>query len=135
MSFQTTDAWMCEQEQISYHQLTEGTESFFASPFPPVKFWGSVLLEGEDLFPIVLHADHSPAVLLRFIVEFLGEGADLGLGQPMSGTVGVFAFRIVVQDEHRAPRAAAGLGVFEHLSVAGRVAERRERPASERPLG
>ena len=46
-------------------EATEETESFFPSPFasfPPVKFWSSVLLEREDPFPIVLHADPRPAV-------------------------------------------------------------------------
>jgi len=34
-----------------------------------------------------------------------------------------------VQHEHRDPRAVARFGVFEHLLVAGRIAERGERPA------
>lgn len=34
----------------------------------------------EDLLPIVLHTDNRPTLLLRFVVELLGEGADLGSG-------------------------------------------------------
>ena len=35
-----------------------------------------------------------------------------------------------MQDEHREPRPVAGLGVLQHLLVAGRIAEGRVRPAA-----
>ena len=50
-------------------------------------------------------------------------------GQSLSGTVRILSLCIVVQYEHRDPRAVARFGVFEHLLVAGRIAERGERPA------
>ena len=83
----------------------------------------SFALKRKDYFPIILHADDCPAILLRLVVKSLGERADFRVGQPVSGTVRIFAFCIVVQDEHRDPRAVARLGIFEHLLVAGRVAE------------
>lgn len=33
------------------------------------------LVESKDAFPVVLHADDGPAVLVRLIVERLGKGA------------------------------------------------------------
>ena len=42
-------------------------------------------LEREDALPVVLHADHRPAVLLGLVVERRGEGADLAVGQPCAG--------------------------------------------------
>jgi hypothetical protein len=49
---------------------------FFArNRFPPGRI--ELPLETEDLFPVVLHADHSPAVLLRFVVQRLGESTHL----------------------------------------------------------
>ena len=45
-------------------------------------------------------------------------------GRPFAGPVGVLALGIVVQDQHHEPRAVAGRGPFQHLAVAGRVAER-----------
>ena len=45
----------------------------------------ALLLESEDPFPIVLHADDRPTILLRLVVERLGESADLGFLQPCAG--------------------------------------------------
>ena len=39
----------------------------------------------EDGLPIVLHADHGPAILLCLIVERLREGAEFGVGQSEAG--------------------------------------------------
>ena len=39
------------------------------------------LPDREDLLPVVLHADHCPAILLRLIVERLREGTEFGVGQ------------------------------------------------------
>src|SRR5262245_39374521 len=50
-----------------------------------------LLLEGEDALPVVLHADDRPAPLLRLVVQSLGEGADLRVGQPQGRPVGVLA--------------------------------------------
>src|SRR5215472_3892082 len=49
------------------------------------------LLERKNASPVILHADHVPTVLHRFVVQRLGEGADLGVGQALRRTVGVFA--------------------------------------------
>jgi hypothetical protein len=57
----------------------------------------SGVFERKDPLPVVLHADHCPAVLLRFIVKCLGERADLAGGKSLCRAVGVFAFRVVVQ--------------------------------------
>src|SRR5271166_2037497 len=81
----------------------------------------ALFLEGEDTVPVILHADNGPSLLHRLVVQRLGEGADLGVGQPQRGSVGVLARRIIVQYEHRKPRAVTGLGVFQHLPVAGRI--------------
>ena len=77
----------------------------------------------------VLHANDCPAVLLRLVIQRLRERADFGGGQSLSGTVRILSLCIVVQHEHRDPRAVARFGVFEHLLVAARIAERGERPA------
>ena len=63
------------------------------------------------------------------IIQRLHERADFGVGQSLSGTVRILSLCIVVQHEHRDPRAVARFGVFEHLLFAGRIAERGERPA------
>ncbi len=94
----------------------------------PVCHWHS-LLECKNLLPIVLHANDCPAVLLRLVIQRLRERADFGVVQSLSGTVRILSLCIVVQHEHRDPRAVARFGVFEHLLVAGRIAERGERPA------
>src|SRR5215475_8569490 len=83
----------------------------------------SLTLEREHLLPVVLHADDDPAALLRLVIERLGEGADPGVGQPLGRSVGILARRIVVQHEHREPHAGARLRIFQHLLIAGRVAE------------
>src|SRR5208337_4578320 len=61
----------------------------------------ATLFEREDALPVVLHADDEPAVLLRLVVERLRERADLRVGQPLSRPIGVFAFRVIVQHDHR----------------------------------
>src|SRR6266700_5372392 len=99
------------------------------SPFPLVEFLS--LLECKDLFPIVLHADDCPAIFLRLVIERLRKRSDFGVGQPMSGAVRILSLCIVVQHEHRNPSAVARFGVFEHLLVAGGIAERSERPSTD----
>ena len=47
---------------------------------------GDLGLRGrEDLFPIVLHADHGPAVFLRIVVKRLREAPSLTSGNPRAG--------------------------------------------------
>jgi hypothetical protein len=70
------------------------------------------------VIPVVLHADDEPAVLLCFIVEGLGEGADLGVWKPQRRTIGLLALCIVMQYEHAEPLSLPGLGVLKHLPVA-----------------
>src|SRR6184192_2630269 len=98
-----------------------------------VAWWvdGWLFLEGEYLLPVVLHADHCPAVLLRLVIESLWESADLRVRQTLRRAIGIFALCVVVQDEHRESRAVAGLGVFQHLLVAGGVAKCRVRAAAD----
>src|SRR6478735_12591360 len=73
------------------------------------------LVERENPLPIVLHADHCPVFLLCLIVERLGEGAHLAVGQALRWAIGIFTGCIVVQDEHHQPRSIAGTGVFQHF--------------------
>ena len=61
------------------------------------------LPEREDAFPVVLRADEGPALLLRLVVQRLGEGADLGVGEPLGRAVSILALRIVVQHERSKP--------------------------------
>src|SRR5262249_10946777 len=88
-------------------------------------------VERKHAIPVVLHADDRPAVLLRLCVELGRERADLTVGQPLRGPVGILALVVVVQHQHLQPRACAGAGVLQHLAVTGRVAERRVRPAAD----
>ena len=60
---------------------------------------------------------------LRLFIEFLREGAHLGIGKSLGRPVGVFTLVIIVQHQHCEPRPIARFGVFQHLSVAGRIAE------------
>src|SRR5262245_19866422 len=80
-------------------------------------------LKRKNHFPIILHADDGPTVLLRLVIKCLRKRADLGVGQFLSRTVRIFSLCVVVQHEHRQARTVARLGVFEHLLVAGRVAK------------
>src|SRR5262249_7801140 len=59
------------------------------------------------------------------------EGSDPGVGQSPRRAVGVLTLGIVVQHQHGEPFAVPGLGVLQHLPVAGRVAERRVGPAAD----
>ena len=66
--------------------------------------------------------------LFRFVIQRLGEHADLRVRQSLRRSVGVLTLSVIMQDQQRQPRAIAGLGVFQHLAVAGRIAERNDRP-------
>jgi hypothetical protein len=79
----------------------------------------------------VRRPDYRPAVLLRFVVQRLRERADFGVWQSLRRSIGIFARRIVVQDQQRQPGTIARLGVFQHLPVAGRIAERNDRAAAD----
>jgi hypothetical protein len=52
--------------------------------------------EGEDAFPVVLHADHGPAVLLRLVEQLLRKRAYLGVGKAVGWAIGIFALGVVV---------------------------------------
>ena len=84
-------------------------------------------VKAEDAFPVVLHADHGPPVLLGLIEQLLGERAYLGVGKALGWPIGIFARRIIVEDEHFEPRTVTGPGAFQHLLIAGRVAKRGNR--------
>ena len=86
---------------------------------------------GKDRLPVVLHADHRPAVLLGLVDQRLGERADLGVRQAVRGAVGVLALGVVVEHQHHQPRAVAGAGPLEHLAVAVGVAERGVGPLAD----
>src|SRR5215813_10658746 len=113
-------------------RLTTSPPSSNANPFlllSPGSATDSV--RRKDVLPVVLHADHHPAVLLRLVIERLGEGADLGVGQASGRAVGVLTRGVVVQQQHHQPRAGSGVGPFQHFAVAGRVAECHGRPAAD----
>src|SRR3984885_6692439 len=81
-------------------------------------FFRLSLLPWINLLPVVLHADHYPGVLCCFGQELRRECADVSVGKICRGAVGVFALRVVVENEHHQARAITGLGPFEHLGVA-----------------
>jgi len=60
-----------------------------------------------------------PALILRLVVERLGEGADLGTGEALSGSLGIFALGVVMQQDHHEPSATPGVDLLQHLAVAG----------------
>src|SRR5262249_12199563 len=127
MPFQTVAAYGVHQEKTELSNLF----SLF-SPFPPVECLSR--LECKNLLPVVSHADDGPAVLLFLVIKRLREGADFRIGQSLSRAVRIFPLCVVVQYEHRQSRAITGLGVFEHLSVAGRVAKRSERSTTNHQM-
>jgi hypothetical protein len=88
-------------------------------------------LEFKDLIPVVLHAYDDPALPIRLIVKRLREGTDPGVGQPQGRSVRILATGIVVKHQYREPHAVASFGIFQHLLVAGRVANGRKRPSSD----
>ena len=48
----------------------------------PWSFHDACTFPIEDGLPVILHADDEPAILLRLVMQRLGEGADLGVRQP-----------------------------------------------------
>src|SRR5262245_53570728 len=99
-------------------EMARGTRpsTLFPPPAQP-RLASSSFIEGEDTLPVVLHADHDPAVLLRLVVERLRKGANLGVGESLCGTIGILALGVIVQQQHREPLAIAGHRVLEHLPV------------------
>ena len=59
------------------------------------------VLEGKNTLPVVLHADDDPTIFLCLVVERLGKGADPRVRQTLGGTVGILAFRIIVEQGGR----------------------------------
>src|SRR5690349_2505470 len=98
---------------------------------PPSARTAAPLFERKNSLPVVLHADDSPAVLLRLIVKRLRKSADLRIGKPLRRTIGVFAPCIVVQQQHHQSRTIACSCVLQHLPITGRVAESRARAAAD----
>ena len=97
------------------------SESVFTMLLSPSLFNRLSLIEREDLLPVIFHADHGPILLLGLTHERIGERADFRLWP-----IGVLALVVIVMHQHHQPHAVARLGVFEHLFVAYRVAERRK---------
>jgi DNA invertase Pin-like site-specific DNA recombinase len=86
---------------------------------PPVRRGAVCLLEFEDAFPVVLHADQRPTIYLCCIESFV-ELAKVGLS-----IIGVLTGGIRVMHD-QAKCAAAGLGrPLQHLQIAIRIPERR----------
>ncbi len=65
---------------------------------------------------------YNPAMFLGMVVECLWEGADIAVREPLSGTVGVFALGVIVQQQHPKPGAVASGCVLQHFLVARRIA-------------
>src|SRR5215471_9671598 len=88
-AFQTVDAHGVHQEKTELSNLF----SLF-SPFPPVEClsW----LECKNLLPIIFHADDYPAVLLRFVVQRLGERTDFRVRQALGRAIRVLSLHVVV---------------------------------------
>src|SRR3989304_4453005 len=72
---------------------------------------------GEDRFPVVLHVYHGPAVGRR-LVERLVELAHVGIA-----VIGIFPRRVGVMPEAHEAEALAERRPFQHLLVAGGIAE------------
>ena len=87
--------------------------------------------EREDSFSNRLHTNDEPAILLRLVVECLGESADFGVRESFGRAVGILALGVVVQYEHRKRRAVAGFRCIRAFGGPGGVAERGERPAAD----
>src|SRR5208283_2940377 len=83
-----------------------------------------LFLPGKYLLPVVLHADHGPALRLGLVVQRLGKRADLAVRQSLRRTIRVFARGVVVQHQHFQRSTAIRLGVLQHLPVTVRVAKR-----------
>lgn len=83
------------------------------------------LLEGEDLLPVVFHADDGPAFGGGFI-ESLVELAD-----GRFTVVGVFALGVGVVDDEHEVGAGACCGPLQHLLVAVGVAKCSDRAAAD----
>src|SRR5271170_664392 len=77
-----------------------------------------LLIKGKYALPVVLHADHDPRIFRCFGKERLGECADTGVRKISGRAIGVFALRVVVEDEHHQARSITCLRPFQHLSVA-----------------
>src|SRR5262245_22423310 len=90
-----------------------------------------LLLERKDPSPVILHANYRPTALPCLVVELLGKGTHLCVGQSLRWTIFVFTLGVVVKYQHRQPRPGSGPGIFQHLSVAGRIAERCERATTD----
>ena len=76
------------------------------------------------------HADYEPTLGLRFIVQRLSEGTNIGRRQAFGRTIGVLSFGVVVEHQHHQPRAVARSSILQHLLIAGRVTERSVRPTA-----
>src|SRR6266496_345862 len=76
-------------------------------------------LERENVLPVVLHADHRPALALCFGHQRIRESADLCARQSARGPVRIFPILVVVIDEHLQPRAGTRARPLQHLAVAG----------------
>ena len=61
----------------------------FQYSIPPTIQLLSSLLERKDLLPAVFHTDDRPALFLRLVIQRLGKSADLRIGKPLRGTVGI----------------------------------------------
>src|SRR4030095_17062826 len=95
----TTPARRCllsfraDPHQRTGNQTRTGAIRGTRTPRSPVSATGTfALLERKDAFPVVLHADDGPALLLCFVVEGLRESADFRVAQSLRRAVGVFAF-------------------------------------------
>src|SRR5262249_16121425 len=91
------------------------------------------LLEREDLFPIILHADYGRNVVVGMLIKGRREGDQFDVRQSTGRTVGELAYRIVVQHEQFKPCAAAALRVFQHLLIAVGISERGDGTAANVP--
>src|SRR5271170_3908725 len=91
----------------------------------------ALLLERENAFPIVFHADYRPAAFICFGHEGFGKNADVRIWKTAGRAIRVLARRIVVMHEHQQSRAIACLRPFEHLGIAARIPEGRVRPLAD----
>src|SRR5215470_12527277 len=83
------------------------------------------VVERKDSLPIGFHADDNPVPRLGLVPGAV-ELADIRLA-----VVGELALGVVVVHEEHEARARAGRGELQHLQIAVRIAEGRDRPAAD----
>src|SRR5271156_2729799 len=90
-----------------------------------------LLVERENTLPIVLHADHNPTVLVCSSHQRFGESPDVRIRTTAGWPIGVLAVSVIVMHQHHQSSAVTRLRPFQHLLIAGGIAEGRVGPLAD----